>query len=224
MSSESALRTAGDILALAKKRVPEAEVRVSVWDGWDANSRFARNEPTTNGDVQEVQVEVTVAIGKRHASAETNQTDELSIAGAIDHASRMARLSPEDSEWLPLLGKQEIAASPGAFDPEVATWDATKRAAAIGAAVAGARAQGVVGAGFLECGAHAWALMNSQGWSGVHQKTSVDLTMTARTPDGTGSGWAAQSTHRAADIDAGALGRRLRQGGPIRQAASAGSR
>jgi predicted Zn-dependent protease len=207
VSVEAARRVAEGALALAKKRVPEAEVRVSVWDGWAANTRFARNEPSTNGDVEETEVHLTIALGSRHASTMTNQTDELSIAGAIDRAAAMARLSPEDAEWMPLVGPQEIVASPRAFDPGVARFDGDRRAAAVGAAIRRATESGVVGAGYLECTSHDGAVVNSRGFSGTHSESRVEMTMTARTPDGTGSGWAAQVSPRAADVDAGEVAR-----------------
>jgi len=94
VSEGSAKRASEDALVLARKRYPDADAQVSVWDGWTANTRFARNEPSTNGDVEETQLDITVAFGKRHANASTNQTDEMSVAAAIDRAATMARLSP----------------------------------------------------------------------------------------------------------------------------------
>lgn len=207
MSEGSAKRASEDALVLARKRYPDADAQVSVWDGWTANTRFARNEPSTNGDVEETQLDITVAFGKRHANASTNQTDEMSVAAAIDRAATMARLSPEDPEWMPLLGAAELAVTAGAFDPEVAAFDAEKRATAISAAIAQAKAKGVVGAGYLECDSHAWALTNSRGFAGVHAKTRAEMTMTARTSDGTGSGWAALASQHARELDASEVGR-----------------
>jgi predicted Zn-dependent protease len=203
--SDRAVKLTSDVVALAKKRYPDADVSVSVWDGWTANTRFARNEPSTNGDVEQSELDIEVAFGKRHASASTNQTDEASIAMAVDRAAAMARLSPEDAEWMPPLGKLEFATVPSAFDAEVAHFDAAKRAVTIGAAIAEAKAKGVLGAGYLECNAHDWVIANSHGMSGSHEKTSVEMTMTARTEDGTGSGWAARATHHAAEVDGGAV-------------------
>lgn len=205
--SEASLTLATDVVALAKRRYPDADVSVSVRDGWTANTRFARNEPSTNGDVEETVVDVTVSFGNRHATASSNQTDAHAAVTVIDRAASMARLSPADAEWMPLLGRQELAPVPVAFDPEVARFDGARRAASIGAAIGEARARGVAGAGFLQCDAHAWALANSAGFVGVHKKSRAELTMTARTADGTGSGWAARSSMRARELDAAEVGR-----------------
>jgi len=199
------VKLAIDTIALAKKRFPDADATASVSAGWTANTRFARNEPSTNGDVQETSIDVEIAFGKRHATASTNQTDPASIATAIDRAASMARLSPEDAEHMPPLGEQRIAQVGAAFDPDVANFDASRRAAAVGAAAAEAKAKGVVGAGFLEADAHEWVLMNSRGLSGFHRSSRLEMTMTARTSDGTGSGWAARATQRASELDPSAV-------------------
>ena len=201
------VKLAMDTIAVAKKRFPDADVRASVSAGWTSNTRFARNEPSTNGDVEDTTVDVEIAFGKRHAKASTNQTDAASLASAIDRAASMARLSAEDAESMPPLGAQSIAKVEAAFDPSVAGFDATRRAAAVGAAVAEAKAKGVLSAGFLEASASEWVLANSHGLFGSHQETRVEMTMTARTTDGTGSGWAARATQRAAELDAGAIGK-----------------
>ena len=51
-------------------------------------------------------VTVTVAIGKRQASASTNVLDDASLKRTVDLATRLARLSPEDPELMPELGPQ----------------------------------------------------------------------------------------------------------------------
>jgi predicted Zn-dependent protease len=206
MTREANTKLARDVLALAKGRYPDADVAVGVNAGWTANTRFARNEPSTNGDVEEAELSIMLAFGRKHATASTNQTDELATATAIDRAASMARLSPEDVEWMPPLGPQEFAKIKGAFDPEVGGFDATKRATSVGAAIAEAKAAGVLGAGYLECAATERILANSHGLFGNHDSTRVDMTMTARTVDGTGSGWAAQGTTRALELDAAKVG------------------
>jgi predicted Zn-dependent protease len=204
MSRASDLAAA--VVRVAKKRYPEADAEASVWSGWTANARFARNEPTTNGDVDETEVSIMVAFGKRHAIASTNQTDELSLASAIDRAAGMARVVPEDSESMPLLGPAALQDSP-AFDEEMSRFDAAKRSAAVGAAIGEAKRGAVVGAGYLECQSHTWALANTQGFAGQHRRTRAELTMTARTADGTGSGWAGRAMQRAREIDGYEVGR-----------------
>jgi predicted Zn-dependent protease len=201
------VKLVSDLVALAKGRYPDADVRVSAKDEWTANTRFARNEPSTNGDIEQTEIAIALAFGRKHATASTNQTDEKSMVDAVDRAASMARLAPDDAEWMPMVGKQDLSPAPAAFDPEVARFDGARRAAAIGAAITEAKAKGVVGAGFLECDGEQRVLADSRGLLGTHQRTTAEMTMTARTKDGGGSGWAALATHRAAELDAGEVGR-----------------
>jgi predicted Zn-dependent protease len=60
-------------------------------------------------------------------------------------------------------------------------------------------------AGFFEHGARMFAIASSQGGWAHHAWTTAELTCTARTPDGTGSGWAGSRSHRVGDVDAAAL-------------------
>ena len=65
---------------------------------------------------------------------------------------------------------------------------ATKRS--IEAAEAAGKAAGnIFVAGFLEANAGANAIATSRGLFAYHRNSSADLSITARTPDGTGSGW-----------------------------------
>ena len=63
----------------------------------------------------------------------------------------------------------------------------------------------VVIAGFYEHEARMYAIATTTGLWAHHAWTSSELTCTARTPDGTGSGWAGTSSNRVSDLDARAL-------------------
>ncbi len=56
-------------------------------------------------------------------------------------------------------------------------------------------------AGFLEANAGAIARGNGAGLFAYHRTTDARLSMTARTPDGTGSGWACSAGDPAGEID-----------------------
>jgi predicted Zn-dependent protease len=64
----------------------------------------------------------------------------------------------------------------------------------------------VIATGFIECRAGATALANSKGLFAYDSTVVVTMTATARTPDGTGSGWACSDGDVFADIDAQRVG------------------
>jgi predicted Zn-dependent protease len=86
------------------------------------------------------------------------------------------------------------------------------RAAAVRRLVDAAREAGkpagdLFTAGFLEARARTLAVATSAGLFAYHRTTDVDLSVTARTRDGTGSGWARAGARDWAAVDPAALGR-----------------
>lgn len=195
---------AAKVVALAKK-TPGAEAIVSLRSARTGNTRFAVNEITSSGDVDTQDLSVTMKFGKRSASASTNQLDDRSLADVVARAARMAKLSPENPEAMPPLGRQAYRTVKGARDVATAKLGPEPRARAAGASIALASSAKVTIAGFYQHADRTRALASTNGLSAFHAWTSASMTCTARTPDGTGSGWAGGAGHRVADFSADAL-------------------
>ncbi|MFQ6045935.1 MAG: TldD/PmbA family protein [Gemmatimonadales bacterium] len=159
----------------------------------DGHTRYALNQLTTSGEAEDTNVSLTVRIGRRSASVSFNSLETDAIRAAVADAARLAALTPEDPELMPLLTPQEYAAAEGYFE-STATLDAARRADAVGEVVASAGRGKVVATGFLQRRAGAVAVANTAGLFAYHRATQVSHTTTARTPDGEGSGWAG-TTH-----------------------------
>jgi predicted Zn-dependent protease len=200
-TKDQAQRILGKVLQLAKG--PNSNAIVSLSATRHGNTRFAVNEITSSADVEKQTLSVTIQIGKRQASATTNQLDDRSLAEVVARAQRMAKLAPENPEALPPLGKQVYKPAQNAADGATTNLTPEARAKAVGGALAFGK--DIVIAGYLEHMTRMQALASSQGLSAHHAWTTVDLRVTARTPDGTGSGWGGGTGHRFADLDAGAL-------------------
>ena len=188
------------------------ETRISLNTGWSGNTRFAGAEITTSGGIIDTSLTVISTFGKRRASATTNVLDDASLRRTVDLAERLARLSPEDPELMPELGPQQYITVDGYVD-RTAALSPEARAEAVKRAVDAAREAGKsVGdmfvAGFLEANAGATCLATSRGLFAYHASTDVDLGVTARTPDATGSGWASGGARDWSLLDPAALGRR----------------
>jgi predicted Zn-dependent protease len=195
----------GEVLGIAKAAAPRAETSVSVASSRDANTRFARNEITSAGDVDDTTVAITVAIGKRHATTSTNQTDRASLERAVDRAVQVAQLAPEDPERMPVLGRQKYVKAADAWDASTSKLGADARAAAARTAIEQAATDKLAIAGFYAHTAGVRGLGTSAGLRVTHRATSVQFSMTARTADATGSGWSAAVANQVADVDAPAL-------------------
>lgn len=195
------------ILAIAKRLAPGAEISASLGSSRTANTRFARSELTSNGDVTQTTLELSVAFGRREASVTTNQLDETSVRLAIERAARLAKLSPEDPERQPVLGPQTYVAVKGAFDKPTAGLGASQRATAAAAAIDAGTADKLDVAGFYEHAAGGRARATSAGLFAFHAGTRASFSTTCRTSDATGSGWAGAWSKAAGAIDAGELAR-----------------
>jgi predicted Zn-dependent protease len=187
------------------------QTRVIVTSERSGNTRFADGSITTSGSSNDTSVSVTVTFGRRRASASTNALDEPSLKRTVEMASRLARLAPEDPELMPELGPQTYAGV-DAFVEATADLDAEARAEAIARAVNAATAAGkpvgaIFAAGYLEATARATAVATSNGLFAYHRTTDADLSVTARTPDGTGSGWARGGSRDWNAIDPATIGR-----------------
>jgi len=81
--------------------------RVNIISGSRGNTRFAVNQVSTGGDNFDTAVTVTAYVGRRSAASTTNQLDDASLKQAVATAERLARLAPEDPEFMPELDPQQ---------------------------------------------------------------------------------------------------------------------
>jgi predicted Zn-dependent protease len=198
--------------ALANRALGHAtaeQTRVTIDSDSSGNTRFAASEITTAGGVTDTTVNITSTIGRRRASASTNVLDDASLKRTVELSERLARLAPEDPELMPELGAQQYA-SVSAFVERTADLSPEARAHAAQTVINAeqARTNRLAIAGYIEANAGATAVATNGGLFAYHSSTDVSMSTTARTPDGTGSGYAVAGSRDWADVDAAALGRR----------------
>ena len=198
--------TQEDARALARRVLSMAtgDASVVLNGGRQAHLRFAANTVTTSGDADDLEVTVTAYDGKRRATVGANQTDDATLRRLVEQAERLAKLAPEDPEHLPLLGPQEYTATP-AWVEATANLPAKARSEAAGRAIREATARKLVGAGFYRNSGGFRALANSKNLFAYRTASDAGFTMTVRTPDGAGSGYAAAASHDAARLDTAAV-------------------
>jgi predicted Zn-dependent protease len=208
LTRDQARQLADRVLALARSF---DEARVNINSVWSGNTRFADSSITTSGGITDTSVSVTVTIGRRRASATTNALEEASLKRVVEQAATLARLAPEDPELMPELGEQTPSVV-NAFVQQTANLDPEARSGAVSRAIdAAGRASRSIGdvftAGFLNVNARAVAVATSRGLFAYHRTTDADFSMTARTPDATGSGWASAGARDWGRVDPAAIGR-----------------
>ena len=168
------------------------ETFVALSGGERANLRFARNTATTSGASSGMSLAITAAFGKRAGTVTTSQFDDQSLQRAMRNAEEIAKVSPENPEAMPFLGPQTFTPSNAYFN-DAANASAEWRAASVDTAIALSKKKDVVSAGFVETQSAVQAVASSKGLFAYDRFTAADYNLTSRTPDGTGSGWAAKS-------------------------------
>jgi predicted Zn-dependent protease len=179
---------------------PAPETRVSISSSARADTRFAVNQVTTSGENHDTSVTITAIIDGRSSSVTTNRLDEASLAAAAKQATEIAQLVPPNPERMPELGPQVY---PAAKDRAISLPNPLERSLAAKKVTELSRTAGFVSTGFIECRVGANALANSKGLFAYDSSSSVTMTATVRTPDGTGSGWACSDGDTFDQIDAG---------------------
>ena len=177
------------------------ECTASLTGSTRGNIRFALNDVSTSGIIDDTELAVQVAYGKRVGVATINVFDDASLARVVRRAEDLAKLAPENPEFVPAIGKQAYRAS-NTFSPATAAITPEFRAKVAADSIGPCKSQGLVAAGFLEDNQSFVAFANSKGNFGYQTATAADYTCTVRTEDGRGSGWVGRNVGDIATFDA----------------------
>src|SRR5204862_6897018 len=96
------------------KTILKKAVEFSKADGCQANLngnrtgniRYARNTVSTSGVVEDLTLAVQSNFGKKQGTATVNEFDDASLEKAVRRAEELARLAPENPEFVEILGPQ----------------------------------------------------------------------------------------------------------------------
>ena len=193
-------------------RMSKAEgVAVNVNANVTGNTRFAANQLTTSGIIEGSGFAVESWFGNKHAVVTTDDLSDASIKRAVEQSERLAKLSPDDPEVMPPLPPQTYTPVNAYFESTAAATPADRARAALTALEPTRKAGNLMASGFIVTGANVNAFGNKQGLFAYHQTTTSNYTLTVRTSDGTGSGWAAADEHDWTKLDYRSVGERAYQ-------------
>jgi predicted Zn-dependent protease len=147
------------------------------------NIRFALNNVSTSGIVDNIELSVQVAFGKRVGVATINQFDDASLERVVKRAEELAKLAPENPEFMPAIGPQTYTATP-TFSAATAAITPEFRSKVAADSIGPCKGENLIAAGYLEDVAGFVAFLNSKGNYGYQTSTSADYTCTVRTADG----------------------------------------
>lgn len=197
LNQEEAKRICDRVIGFSKAD----ECNVAITGTRTGNIRYAQNSVSTAGLNENMQLAVTVAFGKRQGTATINEFDDKSLEKVVRRAEDVARLAPENPEFMPALTKQEYRPSVE-FSKATSEIDPEFRAQVAAHSILSAREKKLVTAGFFIDTTGFEAIANSNGVFGYRTFTDLNFTCTARTEDGRGSGWVTRSANDVRKFDA----------------------
>ena len=170
------------------------------------NIRYARNEVSTSGSLINQNLTVQSAFGKKVGVASIDEFDDASLEKVVRRSEELARLAPENPEYVGVLSPQKYGTSQGYFE-STAKLDPAARAEAVARSLQLTREQDLNAAGFLEDRHGYSAMMNSKGLFAYYPSTNVNFSLTVRTNDGKGSGYVARGYSDVKKLDTAAATR-----------------
>lgn len=200
LTRDDALKICDAVLGHAKAAGAE-DAQVQVQNSIESHARFADNSITTSGRSEDVDIAATVWVGGRRGAITGNDAAPDALKRIAEEAVQIARVSPVHREYLPTLGPLDYPASKG-FAAATADVDLEARAAVMQAALGACRSAKVNGAGFHTARAAATAAATANGNRRYFQSSQADFSLTARSADGTGSGYYAGDHFDVARLDA----------------------
>jgi predicted Zn-dependent protease len=180
------------------------ECQVSLNGSTGGNIRYALNSVSTSGAVDQLNLQIGSVFGKKLGISTINECDDTSLEKAVRRSEDLARLAPDNPEHMPFLGPQTYEAPSRTYIPETASINSKLRADLVQQSLQISRDNKLAAAGFLENSVGCYALMNSRGLFAYTTNTAVNFSVTLRTEDGTGSGYAARGFNDIGKLDVGA--------------------
>jgi predicted Zn-dependent protease len=186
MTREQAQALIQRVVGLSKAEA----IQVNVGGGYTANTRFADNRMSTAGGVSSASLTIQSSFGPKHAAVQTNDFSPESLERAVRQSEALAKLAPDDPEAMPPLPPQQYEEGKNYFESTGSLSPAGRTEAARLAIDPCKSAGDLKAAGYLVTGIGAGAVGNNKGLFAYQRSTSSNYTLTVRTTDGTGSGWA----------------------------------
>jgi predicted Zn-dependent protease len=177
------------------------ECQVSLNGRMGGNIRYALNSVSTSGSLNQMSLGIGSVYGRKLGTTTINEYDDASLEKAVRRSEELSRLAPENPEYMPFLGPQTYDTPAKTYIPETAAINSKLRADLVQQSLQVSRDNKLAAAGFLENSTTFFALMNSRGLFAYTTNTAVNFSVTLRTEDGTGSGYAARGYNDISKLD-----------------------
>ncbi len=168
---------------------------VALHDQHAGTTRFANNTVVQNVNSRRVTLTVTLAFGKRHGSATTTDLTAGAVREAVKRAEAMARVGPEDPEYVPPAPPQAYVDRPTAL-PETVVAGPDRRLELAREAVELCQGSSLKAAGVVSSSAATVGVAADTGLFAHEARADARFSVTATGENSTG--WAS-NVHRSID-------------------------
>jgi predicted Zn-dependent protease len=168
---------------------------ITLTDHHGGTTRFANNQIIQNIDTRRVTLGVTAAFGRRHGTAGTTDLTAGAVQDTLKRAERIARISPEDPEYLSPVGPKQYLSLP-TTRPETAAAGPARRLDYAREAISQCKMENLNSAGTVSSMMTVAGAAASSGLLAYEERTEARFSLTVQAGDATG--WAA-AAHRSID-------------------------
>jgi predicted Zn-dependent protease len=205
------------LLEDALRRSPADQTEIVLTAEDSALTRFANSGIHQNVFESDAQVRVRAVVGKRSGVAVSNRLEPEALAQAIETATAIARLQPENPDF-PGLPEPQPVEELRPYSEATAAYSPEQRARAVKVVCDLAVEQGLLASGAFSTEAHELAVANSLGLFAYDAGTRAHFTTVVMGDDS--SGYAERAAVDATALDAEALAREavdkaVRSRGPV---------
>lgn len=180
---------------LVLKRSQADHTMVNLHDQHGGTTRFANSRVVQNVDTRRGTFTVSVAFDRRCGSASTTDFTAGAIQDALTRAERIARVSPEDPEYLP-PPDPEVFPTPQTSRPETAVAGPSRRLEYANEAIGQCRIENLQAAGIVSSSVTSVGVAASNGLFAQEERTEARFSLTVQAEEATG--WSA-AAHRSID-------------------------
>src|SRR5712692_11972154 len=183
---------AHQVFSMVKEFAREAnEIEITLSNNIGEYLRFGNNELGQSQYTRSRNLSVRVALGKKHARTTTGRMEENQIEKTVQKALSQAKGSPEDPDYLPMLGPQKYHPVNRYHDSTVDA-PAEQKAEGVGYALDLAKKNGLLASGVLGTSADQAWMLNTSGLEAEYKGTTGYFSLTMDADNGNQTGYALQ--------------------------------
>jgi predicted Zn-dependent protease len=164
-------------------------VEVEFNGGERSATRFANSNITANMVQFDRSVAITVHLGNKSGTATVRDFDDATLKDGVADALKRAGEARDNTEAPVLVGPQEYEPVDATL-PSGVNYGPAERARAVRQSLDICAKKGVLGSGYIPKVYQTTCTANSKGLFAYYQYAEAGFILTARTKDGSGSGWA----------------------------------